>query len=336
MPRLGLYLGRLPGFDKAGLNKQELIECVRTADACGYDSFWLPEAWEREAFTTLTELALRTERINLCTGIINIFSRSPALIAMSAATLDEISGGRVRLGLGTSGARVIEDFHGIAFEKPLTRLNETVQIVRTLLSGDAIDFSGECFELKRFKLGFKPLRADIPIYIAALTPKSLNQAGQIGDGWLPTHWPRARLAEGIAVIRAGAEAANRNVSRIEIAPFINVVVSNDLAKARNSARLPLAYYLGGMGDYYHASVSRLGFGDAADRIRELWQEGRPRDAIRAVTDELVDSVAICGSLDQCRRGLAQTIEFGATLALVPVPQEGSLAEKCSLIESLIQ
>src|SRR5204863_6886674 len=150
MRRLGLYLGRLPGFDKAGFDRRELIECVRAADACGYDSFWLPEAWEREAFTTLTELAAHTERIHLATGIINVFSRSPALIAMSAATLDEISGGRFRLGLGTSGARVIEDFHGVQFNKPLTRLKETIQIIRLLLSGQRADFKGECFQLNRF------------------------------------------------------------------------------------------------------------------------------------------------------------------------------------------
>ena len=265
------------------------------ADACGYDSFWMPEAWEREAFTLLTELALRTERIHLGTGIINVFSRSPALIAMSAATLDDISGGRFRLGLGTSGARVVEDFHGVNFSKPLTRLRETIQIIRLLLAGERADFSGECFELRRFKLGFKPLRSEIPIYIAALTQKSLRQAGELADGWLPTHWPRARLQEGIKGISAGAESVGRDASRIEIAPFVNVVVSDDRARARNQARLPLAYYIGGMGDYYHASLSRLGFGVEADRVRALWQAGRRKDAMAAVTDEMVDSIAICGS-----------------------------------------
>ncbi|HXF39807.1 MAG TPA: LLM class flavin-dependent oxidoreductase [Blastocatellia bacterium] len=335
MRRLGLYFGRLPGFDKSGFNKPELIECVRAADACGYDSFWLPEAWEREAFTLLTELALRTEHIHLGTGIINVFSRSPALIAMSAATLDEISGGRFRLGLGTSGARVIEDFHGSSYQKPLTRLKETVEIIRALLLGDSIDFSGECFKLSRFKLGFKPVRSDIPIYVAGLGPKSLHQIGELADGWLPTHWPRTRLNEGVAEIRASAEAVGRDASRIEIAPFVNVVVSDDISKARNSARLPLAYYIGGMGDYYHAALSRLGFSAEADRVRDLWRAGRPRDAIRAVSDEMVDSVAICGPLDLCQRRLDETIESGATLVLVPIPQEGTIAEKCRVIQSLV-
>jgi F420-dependent oxidoreductase-like protein len=334
--RLGLYLGRLPGFDKAGFDRRELIECVRAADACGYDSFWMPEAWERDAFTILTELAVRTERIHLGTGIINVFSRSPALIAMSAATLDEISGGRFRLGLGTSGSRVIQDFHGVTFDKPLTRLKEAIHIIRALLAGEAVDFSGECFELRRFKLGFKALRADIPIYIAALAPKSVRQVGAIADGWLPTHWPRGRLEEGIAEIRAGAQAAARDASRIEIAPFVNVVVSNDVARARNRARFPLAYYVGGMGDYYHAALARLGFGPEADRVRELWQAGHRKSAIAAVTDEMVDCIAICGSLESCRAGLDEMYACGATLPLVPIPTEGSTKEKCRVIESLIE
>jgi F420-dependent oxidoreductase-like protein len=336
MKRLGLYLGRLPGFDKAGFDRKELIECVRAADACGYDSFWMPEAWERDAFTILTELAIRTERIHLGTGIVNVFSRSPALIAMTAATLDEISGGRFRLGLGTSGSRVVQDFHGVSFDKPLTRLNESIRIVRALLAGETVDFSGECFELRRFKLGFRDLRADIPIYIAALAPKSVRQVGAIADGWLPTHWPRARLEDGIAEIRGGAEAAGQDANRIEIAPFVNVVVSNDEAKARNQARLPLAYYVGGMGDYYHAALDRLGFGAEAELVRELWQAGRRKSAIAAVTDAMVDSIAICGSLESCRAGLDEMYKCGATLPLVPIPIEGGTSERCRVIESLIE
>jgi len=334
MRRLGLYLGRLPGFDKAGFNRQELIECVQAAEACGYDSFWLPEAWERDAFTTLTELAVHTNRIHLGTGIINVFSRSPALIAMSAATLDDISGGRFRLGLGTSGARVVEDFHGVKFTEPLTRLKETIQIIKLLLAGERVDFDGECFKLARFKLGFKPVRSDIPIYVAALSPKSLRQVGELADGWLPTHWPRERLHEGIAQIRAGAESVARDPDQIEIAPFVNVVVSEDATRARDRARLQLAYYIGGMGDYYHASLSRLGFEKEADRVRDLWQAGRPRDAIKAVPDEMVDAVAVCGSIESCRARLDEMYANGATLAIVSIPGEGTTAEKCRMIEEL--
>jgi alkanesulfonate monooxygenase SsuD/methylene tetrahydromethanopterin reductase-like flavin-dependent oxidoreductase (luciferase family) len=330
MRRLGLYLGRLPGFDKRGFDRRGLIECVRAADSCGYDSFWMPEAWERDAFATLAELATTTKRIRLATGIVNVFSRSPALIAMSAATIDDISGGRFLLGLGTSGARVIEDFHGIRYDKPLTRLKETVHIIRTLLAGERVDFEGECFNLRRFKLGFKPLRGAIPIYIAALTQGGLRQVGRLADGWLPTLWPRSRLQDGITEIKVGADSSGREVSNIEVAPFINVTDS------RESARLPLAYYVGGMGNYYHAALARLGFAVQADLIRQLWQSGRPRDAIRAVTDEMVDAIAICGTVEERRAGLDEIYALGATLPLVPIPAEGSTLDKCRWIESLVQ
>ena len=334
--RLGLYLGRLPGFKKSGFDRRELSDCVKAADACGYDSFWMPEAWERDAFAVLTELAVRTERIHLGTGIVNIFSRSPALLAMSAATLDELSGGRFRLGLGTSGARVIEDFHGLAFDRPLLRLKETIQIIRLLLAGESADFDGQCFRLKRFKLGFKPLRADLPVYIAALSPKSLRQLGETADGWLPTHWARAQLAEGLAPIRDGAAASGRDPGQIEVAPFINTVVHADVAVARGAARLPLAYYIGGMGDFYRESVSRLGFAEEAGKIHTLWQAGRRKEAIRAVTDELVDAVAVCGPLARCRAALDEMPSYGATVTLVPIPDAGTTGEKIRVLESLVE
>ena len=336
MRRLGLYPGRLPGFDKRGFDRRELIECVLAAEACGYDSFWMPEVWERDAFSILTELAVRTERIGIATGIINVFSRSPGLIAMSAATLDDLSGGRFRLGLGTSGARVIEDFHGLPYQKPLARLKETIQIVRALLRGERADFDGDCFKLHRFKLGFKPLRPDIPIYVAALTSRSLRQLGELADGWLPTHWPRGRLADGIEEINAGAREAGRSADKIEVAPFVNVVVSNDVSRGRDLARMPLAYYIGGMGEYYHAMLQRLGFAAHADAIKKLWQAGRRRDATNAVTDEMVDAIAICGPIECCRSRLDELYAAGASLPIIAIPTEGSLANRCRIIESLVQ
>ncbi|MBI3652964.1 MAG: LLM class flavin-dependent oxidoreductase [Acidobacteria bacterium] len=334
--RIGLYVNRLPGFDKSGFNRPELLACVKTADACGYDSFWMPEAWERDAFTTLTELAAQTRQIHLATGIVNVFSRTPALLAMSAATLDEISGGRLRLGLGTSGAHVVADFHGLPFRKPLTRLKETIQIIRLLLAGERADFNGECFQLQRFKLGFKPLRSNLPIYVAALTPKSLQLIGELADGWLPTHWPRTALHQGIAPIRAAAAHANRNANDIDIAPFVNTVVGDDVTQAKKIARLPLAYYIGGMGDFYRDSISRLGFAEEACKIHSLWQAGRHKAAMQAVSDALIDAVAICGTLTDCRRRLDELPTYGATLTLVPIPQHGTVAEKCRVIEALAQ
>jgi F420-dependent oxidoreductase-like protein len=334
MRRLGLYLGRLPGFDKTGFDAGELIDCVHAADECGYDSFWMPEVWEHEAFSILTQIAMRTRRIGLGTGVINVFSRSPALIAMSAATLDEISGGRFRLGLGTSGARVIQDFHGLPYARPLARLRETIEIVRMLIRGEQADFAGDNFQLSRFKLGFKPVRDRIPIYVASLGGKALEQLGETADGWLPVHWPFAKLADGIDQIRRGAVRAEREAASIDIAPMVNCVVSADAGRARKAARLPLAYYVGGMGDYYHDMLSRLGFGEEADRIREAWKAGRHKEAIRAVTDDMVDRIAICGPLEVCRAMLDQMPNHGAGLTIIPVPREGTAAGKIKIIESL--
>lgn len=239
------------------------------------------------------------------------------------------------MGLGTSGARVVESFHGVSFTRPLTRLKEAIQIIRLLLAGERADFDGECFQVSRFKLGFKPFRSAVPIYVAALTPKSLRQLGELADGWLPTLWPRNRIREGIAHIRAGAQSATRDPDQIEIAPFVNVVVSDDAAKARERARMPLAYYIGGMGEFYHESLSRLGFADEADRVRDLWIAGRPKEAIKAVTAEMVDAIAVCGSIESCRAQLDEMFVSGTTLPIVPIPAEGTTAQKCRVIEALI-
>jgi F420-dependent oxidoreductase-like protein len=335
MRRLGLYLSQLPGFDKRGYNRRELIECVRAAEACGYESFWMPEAWGRDAFIELTTLASRTEKIKLATGVVNVFSRSPALLAMSAATIDEISGGRFSLGLGTSGPKVIEGFHGVQYEKPLTRLRETIEIIRLALAGERIDFKGESFNVSRFKLGFKPLRKTIPIYVAALRPRSIRLAAETADGWLPTCWPIEKLGETAAEMQRIREQTRGENFGFETAPFLNIAVSDDLRKARDEARLPIAYYVGGMGDYYHASISRLGWAGEADRIRDHWQSGRPRDAMASATDDLIEAIAICGPAARCRARLDEVLSIGATRPLIPIPRSGTVREKCRAIESLV-
>src|SRR5262249_19081582 len=251
-------------------------------------------------------------------------------------TLDEISGGRFRLGLGTSAASVIQDFHGARYSKPLVRLKETIQIVRMLLRGEAADFSGGIFRLARFKLGFKPLRPQIPIYVASLGMSALTQLGETADGWLPVHWPIARLEEGTAQIRLGAERVGRDPSSIDVAPMVNCIVSEDINQARRTARVPLAYYIGGMGPYYHGVLSRLGFGPEGNKMQEGWRAGRHKEAMRAVSDEMVDRVAICGPLDSCRAALDKMPEHGASLTLIPIPRDGTTADKVRLLESLMK
>src|SRR5262249_4414613 len=170
-------------------------------DDLGYDSFWLPEAWGYEVFTLLTEMAGRTKRIKLGTGIVNVFSRSPGLIAMSAATLDEISEGRFVLGIGTSGKRVIEGFHAHEYKKPLPQVRDVIRVVRTLVSGGKLHESGaELNEYRPFTLAMQPPRRHIPIWVAALKRKAIESIGELADGWIPTFWPYDRIADGRAWI----------------------------------------------------------------------------------------------------------------------------------------
>jgi F420-dependent oxidoreductase-like protein len=209
------------------------IAFVQAADRLGYDVLWIAEVYGWDAFTVLTDIACHTERIKLGTGIINVFSRSPALIAQSAASLDHISGGRFILGLGTSGHQVIEGWHGVKFERGVRRLRETAEIVRTILKRERVTFEGEIFQLGMgLKLITHPVRDQIPIYLATLTPAGIALAGEIADGWIPVffsprHWEtvlRPSLAK-------GAERAGRSLDELSICVYQTVVVTDDVEAA---------------------------------------------------------------------------------------------------------
>src|SRR6185295_889899 len=185
--------------------RKSVLRFAQLAEDLGYDSIWIPEPWAHEQFQLLTEIALATTRLKLATGIANVFSRSAGLLAMSAATLDEISEGRAILGLGTSGKNVVENFHGVPYEKPLTRLKETIGICQALWRGDRLspDMSS-LFDARHFKLEMKPLRPKIPVYVASLQEKAIREIGRIADGWVPTFWPYKHLKDGIALLAEGA------------------------------------------------------------------------------------------------------------------------------------
>src|SRR6185369_6160014 len=209
-------------------DRKAVLRFAQLAEDLGYESIWVPEAWAYEQFQLLAEIALATKRIKVATGIVNVFSRSPGLLAMSAATLDEIWEGRVILGLGTSGKIVVENFHGIPYEKPLTRLRETIGILRALWRGERLEPEmSTLFAPRHFKLEMTPRRADIPIYVASLQEKAIRDVGRVGDGWIPTFWPYRHLRDGIAWLAAGAEEAGRGGIHIEVAPFMAVVPLDD-------------------------------------------------------------------------------------------------------------
>ena len=301
-------------------DRKTVLRFARMAEDLGYDSIWIPEAWAYEQFQLLAEIALATRTIKVATGIANVFSRSPALLAMSAATLDEISEGRVILGLGTSGRIVIENFHGIPYQKPLTRLRDTVGILRALWRGERLaPEMSTLFQLRHFKLEMTPRRSDIPIYVASLQEKAIRDIGRMADGWIPTFWPYRQLEDGIALLREGATEAGRANTRIEVASFVGVVPLDDVGAARALLKPLVSFYIGGMGVYYHALFCRYGFQENADRVRELYQAGDRTQAAAAVSDELIDAIAICGPAAYCRERLAEWREHGLGSALLNLP-----------------
>jgi len=301
-------------------DRKAVLRTAQLAEDMGYDSIWIPEAWAYEQFQLLTEIAVHTKRIKLATGIANVFSRSAGLLAMSVATLDEISEGRAILGLGTSGKVVVENFHGVAYKKPLTRLRETVGIVRALWRGERlVPEMSTLFDARHFKLEMRPRRTEIPVYIASLQETAIREVGRIADGWVPTFWPYRHLADGAALLAEGAAATGRDPAAIDIAPFMAIVPLDDAAMARAMIKPLVAFYIGGMGVYYHALFCRYGFKEDADRVRDLYNTGDRQQAAAAVSDALVDAIAICGPPAACRERLAEWRRHGVGTALMNLP-----------------
>ncbi len=323
---------------EANLSFAEMVELTKRAEDLGFDSVWMPEAYGTDAISILGGLAARTTRIRLATGIINVFSRTPALIAQTAATMDMISGGRFILGLGTSGHQVVAGWHGVPFEKPVQRMRETVQIVRSALRRDPMRFDGQVFQLTQgLKLLIHPTRAEIPIFLATLTPAGLRLTGELADGWIPFLFSPERSDLFRDDLKAGATAAGRTVDRLEVAPFMRVVVDDDRARARDEVRPFVALYVGGMGsrlkNFYKDTVSRYGFADEAGTIQELYLTGRKLEAIKRVPDTLVDAIALVGPADLIKERLAACASAGVT-TLVAAIQGRDQGQRLRTIEIL--
>jgi alkanesulfonate monooxygenase SsuD/methylene tetrahydromethanopterin reductase-like flavin-dependent oxidoreductase (luciferase family) len=265
-------------------------------------------------------MALRTKRIKLGTGIVNVFSRSPGLIAMHAATLDEISEGRFILGIGTSGKRVIEGFHAREFRRPLTQVRDVIRVVRTLLAGGDLHESGaELTEYRPFKLAMQPTRRQIPIFVAALKQKAIESIGELADGWIPTFWPYNRLADGRAWIAAGAARARRDPSQIVTAPITTVLPIGADAGGRMAKDI-IAFYIGGMGDYYTELLSSFGFADVCKRVEALYRDKSTRpQAADAVTDEMMSALTIAGDPPTVVAELRRRRSLGMDLPILNLP-----------------
>jgi F420-dependent oxidoreductase-like protein len=317
----------MPQLEKTGAvafwkkyDRKAVLRQAQIADEMGYHSFWLPEAWGYEVFSLLTEIATHTKNIQLGTGIINVFSRSAALAAMHAATLDEISGGRFILGLGTSGKKVVEGFHGVDYRKPLTRLSQYIRIVKTLLAGEPLDSAGaDLWEFRHFKLEMTPARADLPVYCACLNDKAIRMVGELADGWMPTFWPWQQIGRGRELLAEGAARSGRSADDITIAPFTTAMPMPDRKSGHDMARGLIAFYIGGMGDYYHALLSRMGYADNADLVQDLYVKGKRQEAAAAISEELLEALVIAGEPDQCREQLTAWREAGVQLPVLTLP-----------------
>jgi F420-dependent oxidoreductase-like protein len=309
------------------------IARITEAERLGYDSVWTAEAYGSDAVVPAAWIAARTERIHVGTGIMQIPARTPAMTAMTAMTLDALSGGRFRLGLGVSGPQVAEGWHGQPFGKPLVKTREYVEVVRAVLRREKpVEFRGEYYQIPYAGPGAtglgKPLRsilhgrADLPIYLAAVGPKNVALAAEIADGWIPVFFSARRPQLFQEWLSAGFKAAGRSSAtvRFDVMPMVAVVVGDDVAACRAAVKPRLALYVGGMGargrNFYNDIARRYGYEEAAQKIQDAYLAGRKDEAAAAVPDDLVDEVALCGPRERIREQLAAWKTSGATTIMV--------------------
>jgi F420-dependent oxidoreductase-like protein len=334
--RIGLFLAYWPWF-----SADEQVELAALGDELGLDSVWISEAWGQDAVSVLGLLAGKTERIALGSGLMQIPARQPAATAMAAATLDVLTNGRFRLGLGVSGPQVSEGWYGVPFARPLRRTREYVEIVRRILAREGpLEFEGEEWWLplgeadggsglgKPLKLLAKPVQERIPIYLGAIGPRAVEQVGEIADGWLPFLLNPSQPDLLLDPLRSGLERAGRDIESIDVAPVVPAAVHDDIEEARNMARPWLAFYLGAMGakdkNFYVELAERYGHGESARACQEKMLAGDRMGAAAAITPELIDAACIAttpGGLDD---RLAAYEAAGAT-TLVAVPGGDKLA-----------
>jgi F420-dependent oxidoreductase-like protein len=325
-----MKLGINVGYWGMGIGPKDQLQVVQEAERLGYDSVWAAEAYGSDAATVLAWLAAGTSKIKLGSAIFQMPARSPAMTAMTAATIDELSGGRMRIGIGSSGPQVAEGWHGQGFARQLQRTREYVEVVRMALARERVEYHGETLTLplpngpgKPLKLMISPVQERIPIYLAAIGPKNTALAGEIADGWLPTMFSPEHVGELRALLQEGADRAGRSLDGFDMAPNVSAYISDDRELARNLMRPVLALYIGGMGsrkqNFYNNLVKRYGFEEAAAEIQDLYLDGKKAEAGDAIPDALIDSVSLCGPRDVVRDRLAAFRDAGVgTLMVSPM------------------
>ena len=308
MERLGVAFA-------GGMNPREIVECIQVAEELGYESAWMAEGHAGDQFSILTACALSTKKILLGTSITSVFVRSAPTIAMAAACVDEFSGGRFILGLGSSHKVQVEPEHGLTFSQPVQRIRECSEIVRILLRDGEVSYNGSIFNIKHFDVGIEPLRKEIPIYLAAVFPKMLEICGEIAQGALCVWSTLDHVRSAAEHVAAGAKRAGRDPKEVDLATMIPCAVSDDRDKARDAMRSAVAMYAGFF-PRYRRLMAQSGFTNELEAIRVAWGNGDIDTAKRLVPTGLIDKLSLVGGAEECRQGLAEYRNAGINLPII--------------------
>ncbi len=313
----------------------DIVALAQQAENRGYRRAWLPETWGRDAPTVLSAIAERTDEIGIGPSILNVYSRSPALMGQTAATLQELSGGRMRLGLGPSGPAVIEGWHGQSFERPLRRTREYVEIVRQVLSGETVNYAGDIFTVGGFRLRCDPPEETVPIDAAGMGPKSVELAGRFADGWHALMLTPDGVRDRLEDLRRGAELGDRNPDDVQVTLSLTCAVSEDGERARDLARQHLAFYVGAMGTFYREALSRQGYEETAEEVATAWGSGDQDAALAAIDDELLKDLGAVGTPEEAREDLQKFEEIdGVDRVAVSFPRGAQQDELAATIDAL--
>ncbi|MDH6140645.1 MULTISPECIES: LLM class F420-dependent oxidoreductase [Kitasatospora] len=338
--RLGINLG----YWGLGMDADN-IAVAQEADQLGYAVCWAAEAYGSDAATVLAFVAARTERIDVGSAIFQIPARTPAMTAMTAATLDALSGGRFRLGLGVSGPQVSEGWYGVRFDKPLGRTREYVEIIRKAMSRERLTHQGANWTLplpggpgKPLKLTVHPVREHIPLYIAAIGPKNLEQTGEIADGWLGIFFSPEHAELSLAPLRAGRAKAGLTLDGFDLCPTVSIAVGEDVAAAADSLRDHAALYIGGMGskekNFYNQLACRMGYEEAAAEIQQRYLAGDKQGAAAAVPHDLIDAFALLGTKERIADRMRAYADAGVT-TLTLAPTGWTLDERVTALRTAV-
>ncbi len=319
MLRLGFSLGSL-------LSINEVIECSKILSKCNLDSIWIPETWGMECGSMLSAITQIAKKPKLGSSIINIYSRTPSLVAMHAATMDTLSDGRLILGLGTSSKAIVEDWHGLEFKKPLQRMREYVEIIRQIMTGNKLSYNGEFFCLKDFSLLIKPVRNKIPIYLAAINQKMVELTWEIGDGAIFYLRPLDEIKKVIAVMQ--------NKREIDVACQLITCVSNDAEKAITRAKKTIAFYVS-VGKIYREFLAKNGYERETEAIFNEYKRSGFIENYKLVSDSMVNSLAVCGTPNEISGKLEQFVRAGVDLPILQFNPIGEVTESFKLLVSAL-